>query len=234
MKSTVNEIDLGSLEADAALPLDEISGLSENSNDNEGHEQQREDRIRLLNCAWRQNDDVGAFCLVLMHTGCRISEALALRWMDIEAARGSIAFKSLQQRGVTRIRRVPAPPALMKRLLDLRAYNASSFDTRIWSWSRVTAWRRMRDFFQKADVSGSLASPQGLRTSFARTALDNGVPLDIICRWLGISHLKVDHAYDQDAPIDDTVWTDIIWSEQNDSRLDSKSGFSRPAGMVST
>lgn len=234
MKSAVNEIDVGSLEAGVALPLDEISGLSENSNDNDRHEQQREDRIRLLNHAWRQNNDVGVFCLVLMHTGCRISEALALRWMDIEAARGSIAFKSLQQRGVTRIRRVPAPPALMKRLLDLRAYNASSFDTRIWSWSRVTAWRRMRDFFQKADVSGSLASPQGLRTSFARTALDNGVPLDIICRWLGVSHLKVDHAYNQDKPIDDTVWTDIIWSEQNDSRPDSKSGFSRPAGMAST
>ena len=44
MKSAVNEIHVDRLEADTALPLDEISGLSENSNDNDGHEQQREDR----------------------------------------------------------------------------------------------------------------------------------------------------------------------------------------------
>lgn len=192
-----------------------------------------EDRARLLDCAWKQNDAIGAFCLVLVHTGCRISEALALRWMDIEAARGTLVIKSLQQRGVTRIRHVPAPPTLIKRLLELRTAGSPSFDERIWTWSRVTAWRRMRDIFGKAKIGGPLATPQGFRASFARTALNGGVPKEIVCRWLGVSHLKVDCTHDQHGSADDNPWKEILWREPDTPRRDSSSLWS-PVDLAST
>lgn len=193
-----------------------------------------EDRTRLLDCAWMQNDAIGAFCLVLVHTGCRISEALALRWMDIEPARGALVIQSLQQRGVTRIRRVPAPPALIRRLLKLRTAGSPPFDERIWTWSRVTAWRRMRDIFEKAKIGGPLATPQGLRASFAKTALNGGVPKEIVCRWLGVSHLKVDSAHDQHESADDNPWKEILWREPDAPRRDSSSILLSPIRLAST
>ena len=51
--------------------------------------------------------EVRTLCLVLAHTGCRLSEALALTPESIDLSQGVIVFQTLKQRGTVRFRSVP-------------------------------------------------------------------------------------------------------------------------------
>lgn len=63
--------------------------------------------IRAANAQDRA--EVRTFCLVLAHTGARISEALALSVDSVDMGEGAIVFKTLKQRGKERFRAVPVP-----------------------------------------------------------------------------------------------------------------------------
>ncbi len=53
--------------------------------------------------------ELRTFCLVLAHTGCRISEALALTVDNIDLSEKVIIFRTLKQRNKIRYRAVPVP-----------------------------------------------------------------------------------------------------------------------------
>ena len=62
--------------------------------------------------------DIGALCLTLTYSGCRISEALALTPACIDFGSGFIAIRSLKKRnGAVVIREVPVPADLLKPLI---------------------------------------------------------------------------------------------------------------------
>ncbi len=60
--------------------------------------------------------EVRTFCLVLAHTGARISEALALSVDSVDTGEGVIVFKTLKQRGKERFRAVPVPESTLDAL----------------------------------------------------------------------------------------------------------------------
>src|SRR4029077_14831943 len=77
---------------------------------------------KYLNVAERQRFAAAAetlapeprlFCLLLMWSGCRISEGLAVTplWFDREA--GTVAFLTLKRRRASMVRQVPIPAALI-------------------------------------------------------------------------------------------------------------------------
>lgn len=51
--------------------------------------------------------EVRSFCLVMAHTGCRISEALELTTKSVDLSNGVITLRTLKQRGKARYRSVP-------------------------------------------------------------------------------------------------------------------------------
>ena len=51
-----------------------------------------------------ERPEVRTLCLVLAHTGCRLSEALALTPESIDLSQGVIVFQTLKQRGTVRFR----------------------------------------------------------------------------------------------------------------------------------
>jgi site-specific recombinase XerD len=48
---------------------------------------------------------------------------------------------------------------------------------------------------QKAGVAGAHASPKGLRHSLGVSALQSGVPLNILQKWLGHTHMHTTAIY---------------------------------------
>jgi integrase/recombinase XerD len=79
----------------------------------------------------QERPEVRTLCLVLAHTSCRISEALALTVDSVDMGEGTIVFKTLKQRHKTRYRAVPVPattstlkktdPFLLKEMAPLSA-----------------------------------------------------------------------------------------------------------------
>jgi integrase len=71
----------------------------------------------VLAAANQERAEVRTFCLVMAHTGCRISEALALTPSRIDLAEQAITFRTLKQRDTLRYRAVPVPASTLDALV---------------------------------------------------------------------------------------------------------------------
>lgn len=159
-----------------------------------------DERRRFLAAAGAALPEVRAFCFALTYLGVRISEALALTPADIQLQEGVISVRSLKKRGRLTIRELPAAPALLSALdrafaLSGRQGDPALAGQRLWPWSRVTAWRLIGRVLAAAGVGGSQAMPKGLRHGFGVHAVQCGVPLTLIQRWLGHADIATTAIY---------------------------------------
>jgi integrase len=144
---------------------------------------------------------IGTLCCTLAHTGCRISEALALTADRVDVDDGVVIIESLKKRRKGVFRAVPVPPALLDALDAVHGLKAAhSSEDRgksicLWPWSRTTAWRHVCDIMQLAGISGAQATPKGLRHAFGIKAVVSGVPLNLVQRWLGHAQLTTTAIY---------------------------------------
>lgn len=158
------------------------------------------ERASFLTAATAMPAEIGTFCTVLAYTGARISEVLALTPAKIDLASGVIVFESLKKRRRNVYRAVPVPRELLDQLDRVHSIAAArrAPDTaarRLWPWSRTTAWGRVKTVMQQAGLSGPPASAKGLRHGFAVAALQAGVPINFVRRWLGHSRLSTTEIY---------------------------------------
>ena len=123
-----------------------------------------------------------AFCHLLAHAGCRISEALAITPQHIDREAKRVIFRTLKRRKIT-FRAVPVSDALMKELLHLAAPLGD--EDRLWPWARQTAWRKVKAAMDAARIDGAMAMPKGLRHAYGIRAASSNVPPNLIQRWLG-------------------------------------------------
>jgi integrase/recombinase XerD len=140
------------------------------------------------------------FCTVLAYSGARLSEVLALTPARIDLSTGLVVFESLKKRRRGVYRAVPMPAELLAdldRVYGLAAARRSPdlASSREWRWSRTTAWSRVKGAMAAAAVSGPQATPKGLRHGFAVAALQAGVPINFVRRWLGHSRLSTTEIY---------------------------------------
>jgi len=77
-----------------------------------------DERQSFLEASSKAAREVRTFCNVLLYTGCRISEALALTTKDIDLSANVIVFESLKKRRSGVYRQVPIPAELLD-LLDM-------------------------------------------------------------------------------------------------------------------
>ena len=159
------------------------------------------EREAFLKAAESMDREVQTFCGTLVHTGCRISEALALTADRVDMTARRLVFRSLKKRKQDVYRRVPVPPEFLKTLdlvHDIRAAKKRSDGGKrvlLWEWSRPTAWRRVRDVMKAAGIEGAHAMPKGLRHGFGVNGSVNNVPLDKLQKWLGHSKLETTAIY---------------------------------------
>jgi integrase/recombinase XerD len=137
---------------------------------------------------------VRTFCATLAHSGCRISEALALTAARVDLGSGVLVFESLKKRRRGVYRAVPVPRTFLA-MLDAVHHLESLADERLWSWSRTTAWRRVREVMQSAGIHGLWATPKGVRHGFGIKAVTSDVPLNMTQKWLGHARLATTAIY---------------------------------------
>lgn len=137
------------------------------------------ERAEFLRHAEKLPPGKRAFCLVVYYTGCRISEALALKPAQVDISEGILVLETLKRRqsGVYRV--VPVPKDLLR---DLQRVTSRD---RVFAFSRTTAWRTIKVVMKQCKIEGDHATTKGLRHGFGIAHASEKTPLNLIQRWLG-------------------------------------------------
>lgn len=157
-----------------------------------------DERQAFLEAAAKASREERSFCEVLHFTGCRISEGLALTPALVDMDNKALTFQTLKKRRKDVYRAIPVPAQLLD-TLDL-VHGIRDGQTRrnqpLWSWSRTTAWRKVRKVMEVAGISkGPHASPKGLRHGYGVAAITAGVPLNMLSKWMGHSKIETTAIY---------------------------------------
>jgi integrase len=139
------------------------------------------------------------FALILAWTGARVSEVLDLRAHSFQVEACCVSIRTLKRRRPA-VREVPLPQELMESLdrhFGLRDMqrNPHAAEQRLWLFRRETAWRFIRRATMGTGVVGVAGCPRGLRHAFAVGALQAGVPLNVVQRWLGHARMSTTSIY---------------------------------------
>lgn len=65
----------------------------------------------------------------------------------------------------------------------------------LWTWSEATAWRKIKEVMEAANITGVQASAKGLRHGFGVAAVQASIPLNLVQRWLGHAQLSTTAIY---------------------------------------
>ena len=154
------------------------------------------ERSRFLTAALSSpRAELRTLCLMLLYTGCRISEALAITPKAIERQAGFIAIRSLKKRKrIVVIREVPVPVDLFDAFAH--AHDLEERDQRLWRFTRFRGWQLVKVVMREAAIAeGPHMTPKGLRHSFGIHAIRSGVPLNLVQRWLGHASMATTAIY---------------------------------------
>lgn len=161
-----------------------------------------EERARFIASADLAEPLVRTFCHLLVFTGCRITEALSLTASNIQVSDRVISVTSLKKRNRLVVREIPIPPELLILLDDIHDLfhlthtgDAVAQMQPLWPWSRSTAWRRVKEVMNDADIYGAQATAKGLRHGYGRHAVVRGIQLHLLQKWMGHSDIKTTTIY---------------------------------------
>lgn len=176
------------------------------------------ERERFLAFAWScQRPDLRTLALVLALTGCRISEALALRAGAVQRETGCIALRSLKRRhGAIIIREVPVPARLLDELERVHGISSAHPSATLWTLSRSRAWSLIKTLMAQAEIAAGIhQTPKGLRHAYGLHAIRNGVPLNLLQKWLGHAKLSTTAIYAQAMGDEEREIASRMWRGDN-------------------
>lgn len=173
------------------------------------------ERRRFEDATKRMPPRVRMFCLLLMWSGCRISEALAVTPLCIDLAAKTVALHSLKKRTRGIVRQVPLPLSIVKDLsrtfdLPARQIDPKLAACRLWKWHRSTGWRYVKKVMTLARVAGGMAMPKGLRHAFGVAAFET-IPPHMVQRWLGHASLRTTAIYGEVSGPEERSYAARIW-----------------------
>jgi integrase len=157
----------------------------------------------------QERPEVRTLCLMLAHTGARISEALALSVDSVDMGEGTIVFKTLKQRRKTRYRAVPVPAAtldaleLVHGLRKAQRLKKRENEGKLWPWGRTQAWKHVKTVMREAGIEGPQATPKGLRHGFGVRSTEKTRNPRLVMKWLG--HRSLDKTI---------IYMDVIGEEE--------------------
>ena len=132
-------------------------------------------------------------------TGCRVSEALAIRACDVDLEAAEIRIATLKRRR-EHWRAVPIPQDLVSALDLVHRVRAAQGTPRartrpLWTVTRQSAHRQITHLMRDAGISGPQATPRGLRHAYGVAAVQAGVPLTTIAAILGHANISTTAIY---------------------------------------
>ncbi len=155
--------------------------------------------------------------MTLAYTGCRTSEALQLTADRVDLTGKVIVFESLKKRRRDLFRPVPVPAAvldaldLVHGLREAQRRRDGGKSAHLWPWGRATAWRRVSEAMKEAGISGPQASPKGLRHGFGVAAVQAGIPLNMVQKWLGHAQLSTTAIYADAVGAEEQAIAERMW-----------------------
>jgi integrase len=129
-----------------------------------------------------------------------------------------ISLRTLKRRKQGIVRQVPLPRDVLAELnrvfkLRFRQRGPELASERIWNWSRTTAWRRVKEVMEAADIAGMPAMPKGLRHGFGVKAFQSMVPPHLVQRWLGHASLRTTAIYGEVVGPDERAFAARMWAK---------------------
>jgi len=139
------------------------------------------------------------FVLVLLWTGARVSEVLSLTASSFQLESGFVSIRTLKRRKPF-VREIPLPGWLVEAierqfLISQRQRTTRLCGKRLWTFTRWTGWRLIKQVMFMAGISGPRACPRGLRHGFGVGAAQAGIPVTLLQRWLGHARLATTAIY---------------------------------------
>jgi integrase len=162
-----------------------------------------DERTAFIDASQKAKRGVRTFCTILAFTGCRVSEALALTPERLDFSGKAVIFETLKKRKSGIYRAVPVPPDLLDSLdmvhgvREIQSGQKKAALTKpLWRWSRSKAWYLVKTIMEDAKIQdGAHKMPKGLRHAYGIHALNSGVPLNLLSKWMGHGSLEVTAIY---------------------------------------
>ena len=179
-----------------------------------------DEKDRFLKASEKFDREVRTFCALLAYSGCRISEALALTVDRVDLSGGVVVFETLKKRKTGVFRAVPVPPHLLDALnmvhgvRELQAKRGKGRGVRLWPWGRTTAWRKVQEVMKAVGLKGQpQGSAKGLRHGVGVAAVTNGIPLNMVQKWLGHAQLTTTAIYADAVGVEEKSIAARMWGD---------------------
>ncbi len=174
----------------------------------------RNERDAFLAAAALSLGEIRTFSNVLAYTGCHLTEALELTFDRVDVKHHALIFEGIKKRRAKVFRAVPVSRELIE-LLDL-VHNVRERRGRgryrfVWSWSRMTAWRKIQGVMKMAKIEGPQATPKGIRHGFGVIAAESDIPVDVLQSWMGHTRLDTTQSYYIDLLRDERALASRLW-----------------------
>ena len=161
------------------------------------------ERAALLKAAASGPRELKCFAHVMVHTGARISEALALSFAHVDLSAHSIIIHSLKKRRTGIYRAVPVPTELIE-MLDMvygiretqQRGKPTELQARVFPWGRSRTSEKLKMLMDEAGIAdGAHKTAKGLRHGFGVNAVQKGVQLNMLQKWMGHADIKTTAIY---------------------------------------
>ena len=125
---------------------------------------------------------------IMLKTGLRVSEALALRRVDLRLEQEPpiivVAADSPGNKG-RKGREVPVPADLVESLRDLASSHSKNHYQPMLNLSRQRIGQVMKDAAREVGIDPARAHPHAFRHTYGRNCVLRGVPIPVLQKWLG-------------------------------------------------
>lgn len=127
--------------------------------------------------------EIADFCRFIAFTGCRLSEANAVYWRDVDTAKGEITIRGTKTEAA--LRTVPLLPDARKLLEKIRARREKA--GRAGADTKVLAVAEAQKSLSEACTKLGLPrlTHHDLRDAFCTACIHAGVPIPTIAKWAG-------------------------------------------------
>lgn len=166
-----------------------------------------EERVAFLAAAGKRSARDRTLCETLHYTGCRPSELIEITPARVDFSGGTVTIRTLKKRrdrlGAQKMvhRTVPVPTDYLDSLntaYGIREAQKSRKQAQepIWPLSRVRVWQIVKGVMIEAGLPDAPhRSPNGLRHGFGINATINGIPLNMLQKWMGHAQLSTTAIY---------------------------------------